>query len=202
MKKSIPTLAVWKTDEAKLKTSYRRLVTARLPVNLYSVRTHMQRRAATLLHGMDERSSAWEELDCFHLADDERGDRTSLHLGGATCGVALTNFPQRGLLAAVGSGTLFLTNVEKLSHAAQRVLCRIIETGRYTPVGDPYPRPVCCRIIVGTHRPLAELARIMIIGRALAELLGGISFRAEDVLNVLAEKESYRIHPSSLAAAS
>lgn len=202
MKKSLTALAGWKTDEAKLKSSYRRLVRARLPVNIYSIRAHMQRRAATLLHGLDERSSLWEELDCFHLADDERGDRMSLHLGGATGGVALTNSSQQGLLAAAGAGTLFLTNVEKLSHAAQRVLYRIIETGRYTPVGDPYARPICCRIIVGTHHPLIELASRMVIGWPLAELLGGISLRAEEVLSALGEKESYRIHPSSLAAVS
>ena len=200
--KKIATLAGWKTDEAKLKTSYRRLVMARLPMNLYSARAHMQRRAATLLHGMDARSSLWEELDCFHLADDERGDRTSLQLGGAIGGVALTNLSHTGLLAAAGNGTLFLTSVEKLSPSAQRVLCRIIETGHYTPVGEPYPRPICCRLIVGTHRPLAELARRMVIGEALIRLLGSISLRAEDVLSALEEKKPYRIHPSSLAAAS
>jgi hypothetical protein len=43
-------------------------VTARLPVNLYSARAQMQRRAATLLHGIDEASGSWEELDCLHLA--------------------------------------------------------------------------------------------------------------------------------------
>lgn len=162
----------------------------------------MQRRAAMLLHEMDARSVLWEEFDCNHLADDERGDRTSLLLGGATGGVALTNFSHAGLLAAAGTGTLFLANVEKLAPAAQRVLTRIVETEHYTPVGDPYPRPVCCRLILGTHRPLAELARRMLIGLTLVRLLGAISLRAEDVLNTLAEKESYRIHPSRLAAAS
>lgn len=202
MKESIEKLADWRTDELRLKSSYRRLVTARLPVNLYSARAHVQRRAATLLHGMDEGSGLWEELDCFHLADDERGDRTSLLLGGATGGVALTNMSHKGLLSAVGNGTLFLKNIEKLSQSAQRVLCRIVETGRYTPVGDPFPRPISCRIIIGTHRPLAELARKLVVSWPLADLLGQISLRAESVLDVLKEKESYKIHPSSLAAAS
>jgi transcriptional regulator of aromatic amino acid metabolism len=203
MKKEIATLVDRKTDEEKLKSSYRRLVTARLPVNLYSARgAHMQRRAAMSLHGMDAESIQWEELDCIHLADDERGDRTSLLLGGAIGGVALTNFSHAGLLATAGTGTLFLSNLEKLSPAAQRVLCRIMETGHYTPVGDPFPRPVCCRLMIGTHRPLSELARRMLIGGELVRLLGGVSLRAEDVLNVLEKKETYRIHPSTLAAAS
>ena len=144
----------------------------------------------------------WEELDCLHLADDERGDRTSLLLGGATGGVALDNLRHYGLLSAAGRGTLFLTHVEKLTYAAQRVLWRIIESGRYTPVGDPFPRPINCRIIVGTERPLAELARRLVVGWELAEALGHISLRAEDVLNVLEPKRFYKAHPSSLAAAS
>ncbi|MDT4953055.1 MAG: hypothetical protein QOJ02_1193 [Acidobacteriota bacterium] len=202
MKESITKLADWRTDASRLKSSYRRLVTARLPVNLYSARAQVQRRAATLLHGMDDGSGLWEELDCVHLADDERGDRTSLHLGGVTGGVALTNPIHKGVFAAVGSGTLFLTNIEKLSHSAQRLLCRIIETGRYTPVGDPFPRPIRCRIVIGTHLPLAELARRLVVGWTLAGLLGQISLRAEDVLNVLEEKGIYKIHPGNLAAAS
>lgn len=202
MKESIAKLADWRTDELRLKSSYRRLVTARLPVNLYSARAQVQRRAATLLHGMDDGSGLWEELDCFHLADDERGDRTSLLLGGATGGVALTDTSHTGLLAAVGSGTLFLKNIEKLSDSAQRVLCRMIEAGRYTPVGDPFPRTISCRIIVGTQCPLAELARGLVVSWKLAELLGNVSLRAESVLNVLEKKDFYKIHPSSLAAAS
>lgn len=202
MQDGIRKLIEWRTAETGLKSSYRRLVTARLPVNLYSAQAQVQRRAATLLHGMDEGSSLWEELDCLHLADDERGDRTSLHLGGAAGGVALTNLSYTGVLAAAGDGTLFLRNVEKLSQSAQRVLSRIVETGRYTPVGDPYPRPIRCRIMVGTSRPLEELARRLVVSWTLAQLLGHISLRAEAVQDLLEQKEPYRIHPSSLAAAS
>lgn len=202
MKESITKIADWRTDASRLKSSYRRLVAARLPVNLYSARAQVQRRAATLLHGMDEGSGLWEELDCAHLADDERGDRTSLHLGGVAGGVALTNQLHKGVFAAAGSGTLYLTNIEKLGLSAQRLLCRIVETGRYTPVGDPFPRPIRCRIVIGTHLPLAELARRLVVGWTLAGLLGQISLRAEDVLNVLEEKGIYKIHPSKLAAAS
>jgi DNA-binding NtrC family response regulator len=138
----------------------------------------------------------------LHLADDERGDRTSLLLGGAVGGVALTNLPHAGLIAAAGTGTLFLKNLEKLGHQAQRVLCSIIQTGRYTPVGDPFPRPVVCRLIVGTNKPLAELARRLIVGWRLAEALGHITLKAEDVLDVLERKDIFKSHPSSLAAAS
>src|SRR3954468_943675 len=202
MRESIAKLDGLGPDTDGIKSSYRRLVTARLPVNLYSARAQVQRRAATLLHGIDEGSGSWEELDCLHLADDERGDRTSLLLGGAVGGVALTNLPHAGLIAAAGTGTLFLKNLERLSHQAQRVLCSIIQTGRYTPVGDPFPRPVVCRLIVGTHRPLAELARRLIVGWRLVEAFGSISLRGEDVLGALERKDFFTSHHNSLAAAS
>ncbi|PYS48584.1 MAG: hypothetical protein DMF68_12645 [Acidobacteria bacterium] len=200
MKDSLTSLANRRTDVERIRSSYRRLVTARLPVNLYGAQAQVQRRAATLLHGLDEESLSWEEFDFIHLADDERGDRTSLHLGGAAGGVAL-NF-HSGLIASAGTGTLYLANLEKLGYRAQHVLCSLLRARRYTPVGDPFPRPLGCRVIVGTRRPLFELARRLIVRRELSEALGHISLSAEEVLSVLGAREFYTGHPGSLAAAS
>lgn len=151
---------------------------------------------------MGEKPSSWEELDCLHLADDERGDRLSLHLGGAAGGVALAKNLRAGLIAAAAEGTLFITNLERLGFAAQRVLSRIIETGRYTPVGDPFPRPIGCQLIVGSFRPLAEMAQRLTVCWSLAEALGAISLSAEEVVRALEERSGFRVHPGSLAAAS
>lgn len=202
MRNSITKLAEWKAETTQLQSSYRRLAVSRLPVNLHSATALLQRRAATLLHGIADGTGSWEELDGHQLADDERGDRTSLLLGGATGGVALTNFVGTGLLAAAGTGTLFLTHIEKLPPAARNVLCRMVETGRYTPVGDPYPRPIGCRIIVATARPLVEMARSYLVEPGLASLLGNVSLRAESVIGALEIKDSFKHHPSSFAAAS
>lgn len=203
MRNRITELGEWKADITQLQSSYRRLAISRLPVNLHSAPAHMQRRAATLLHGMADDSGSWEELDGRQLADDERGDRTSLQLGGATGGVALTYSNGSGLLAAAGRGTLFLTHIERLSPAAQHVLCRIVVTGRYTPVGDPYPRPINCRIVVATTRPLAALARSFSIEWQLVDALGHISLRAESVIRALeTSEELFKHNHRSLAAAS
>jgi DNA-binding NtrC family response regulator len=202
MRDSVETLADWITDETRLRSSYRRLASSMLPVNLYSAQAQAQRRAATLLHGADERSGSWEELDGRQFADDLRGDRTSLHLGGATGGVALSSKDGGGLLAAAGTGTLFITHIEKLAPAARHVLCRIVETGRYTPVGDPFPRPVNCRIIVATSRPLAALARSFAIEWEVADALGHIALRAESLVKAFKAEALLQIHPSKLAAAS
>src|SRR5918992_5205467 len=127
MRDRVEMLADWRTDTTQLRSSYRRLAASRLPVNLYSTRAQSLLRAAMLLHGMEGGAGPWEELDGQELADDTRGDRTSVLLGGTAGGVALPF--KTGLIAAAGRGTLFLTNIDKLAPAARHVLCRIIETG-------------------------------------------------------------------------
>lgn len=204
MRNTVTGLAEWRADITQLRSSYRRLAASRLPVNLHSASAQVQRRAATLLHGVCDglSSSLWEELDCRELADDERGDRIKLHLGGALGSVALTSLSGKGLLAAAGQGTLFVTYIEKLPPAARHVLCSIVEAGRYTPVGDPFPRPIGCRIIVASAQSLAQLASNFAIDWRLADLLGHISLRAETVVNALETPKLFKSQPSSFAAAS
>jgi len=153
-----------------------------------------------LLHGIAGGAGSWEELDGRELADDTRGDRTSVLLGGTTGGVALPF--KTGLIAAAGAGTLFLTNIEKLPERARHVLCRMVETGRYTPVGDPFPRPVNCRLIIATRQPLSIMARGFELEWEVADTLGHVSLRAETVIRALAAEEAFNQHPNTLAAAS
>ncbi|HEY0404941.1 MAG TPA: sigma 54-interacting transcriptional regulator [Pyrinomonadaceae bacterium] len=150
----------------------------------------------------DGSTGSWEELDGGQFADDERGDNLSLLLGGALGGVAFIPSLGRGLLASAGMGTLFLTHIEKLTPAARNVLCRIVESGRYTPVGDPYPRAINCRIIVATTRPLAVLARNFLIEWRLADVLGHISLRAESIISALETRDQPMQHAGRFAAAS
>ncbi|HEX8144988.1 MAG TPA: sigma 54-interacting transcriptional regulator [Pyrinomonadaceae bacterium] len=151
---------------------------------------------------MRKASGSWEELDGRQLADDVRGDRTALLLAGATGGVAHTSAGTRGLLAAAGAGTLFLTHIEKLSPAAQRVLYSIVEAGRYTPVGDPYPRSIGCHLIVATNQPLLTLAHNLTGAWNLADALGRIAFSAESIIRAFEAEAFYESHPSTFAAAS
>ena len=203
MRNVIKTATNSRADEARLRSLYRRLAASRLPVNLYSAQAQMQRTAAALLHGMREGSGSWEELDGRQLADDVRGDRTALLLAGATGGVAHTSTRSRGVLAAAGAGTLFLTHIERLAPQAQRVLLSIFEAGRYTPVGDPYPRAICCRIIVATRQPLMMmLAHNLSVEWRLADALCRIALRAEEVISAFKMEDLYETHPSTLAAAS
>ena len=202
MRDGLGTVLDSRADEAGLRSLYRRLAVSGLPVNLYSARAQWQRTAAALLHGIRQASGSWEELDCRQFADDVRGDRMALFLAGTVGGVASTQAEGRGLLSAAGTGTLLLTHVEKLTPAAQRVLSSILETGRYTPVGDPYPRSIVCRIIVATHQPLMMMAYNQALEWKLADTLGRIAVRAEKLINAFKAADFYESHPSTLAAAS
>lgn len=203
MRNGIETLTNSRADEARLKSLYRRLAASRLPVNLYSAQAQMQRTAAALLHGLRPGSGSWEELDGRQLADDVRGDRMALLLAGVTGGVAHTSARARGLLAAAGTGTLFLKHIERLPPRAQCVLSSILEAGRYTPVGDPFPRAISCRIIVATRQPLMMLlTHNLSVEWKLADALCRIALRAEDVVSAFKMEELYKTHPSTLAAAS
>jgi hypothetical protein len=46
------------------------------------------------------------------------------------------------------------------------------------------------------------MARDLVVDWGLADMLGHIALRAEDVIGVLEAEESFRAHPSRLAAAS
>ncbi len=192
-----------RAGEASLRSLYRRLAASRLPVNLYSAHAQMQRTAAALLHGMGQGSGSWEELDGRQLADDVRGDRTALLLAGATGGVAHTKTESGGVLAAAGTGTLFLTHIERLTPQSQRVLSSMLESGRYTPVGDPYPRAICCRIIAATRQPLmVMLAHSLSVEWRLANVLCRVALNAQEVVSIFEMEDFYETHPSTLAAAS
>jgi transcriptional regulator of acetoin/glycerol metabolism len=200
MKRSIENVFVRRTEEESLRSSYRRLSVSRLHVNVYSVREDMQRQGAALLHGLEDAPGSWEELDCRQLADDKHGERTSYVLGG-TVGVAvLDNLGKNGLLGLAGTGTLFISHFEMLSRPGQHALCQIVKSGHYTPIGDPYPRRIACRIIVATSQSIEEMARSFRISGEVEEVLGNIAIPAERIVDAFLAKANFNTHPSLVAA--
>jgi transcriptional regulator with PAS, ATPase and Fis domain len=59
-----------------------------------------------------------------------------------------------GLVAAAGSGTLFLDEVGELALDAQAKLLRLLDAQHYRPVGDPREHRSQARIIAATNRDL------------------------------------------------
>ncbi len=65
---------------------------------------------------------------------------------------------QEGLLGAVGNGTFFLNDIDKLAPAMQSKLLRVIETGTYRPVDATASLPTAARFLAATGVNLAEFA--------------------------------------------
>ena len=59
-----------------------------------------------------------------------------------------------GLIMAADGGTMFLDEIGDLPLALQPKLLRVIETGRYTPLGDTQERTVDVRWVSATHKDL------------------------------------------------
>ncbi len=64
-----------------------------------------------------------------------------------------------GRFALAGNGTLFLDEIGEVSPALQVRLLRVLQERTYEPLGGTRPERTDARIIVATHRDLAELIR-------------------------------------------
>jgi DNA-binding NtrC family response regulator len=66
--------------------------------------------------------------------------------------------PQRGLISAAHTGTLFLDEVEALSAKAQVTLLRFLQDAQYRPLGSSRSEDADTRIISATNARLQDLA--------------------------------------------
>ena len=67
--------------------------------------------------------------------------------------------PRQGLFEAAHNGTLFLDEAGEMSLGLQAKLLRVLTDGQFLRVGATVPRTVDVRVIVATHRSLAERVR-------------------------------------------
>ena len=78
------------------------------------------------------------------------------HLRGAHSGAT---HDRAGLLAEADGGTLFLDEIGDMPQALQAKLLRVLESGRYRPLGGGREHEVDVRLVSATHQPLVELIR-------------------------------------------
>ncbi|MEO5729309.1 MAG: sigma-54 factor interaction domain-containing protein, partial [Byssovorax sp.] len=64
---------------------------------------------------------------------------------------------QKGVFEEADGGTVFLDEIGELPLAAQAVLLRVLETGRFARVGAPREIAVDVRVVAATHRDLEAL---------------------------------------------
>ena len=91
---------------------------------------------------------------CGALPDGLLDSTVFGHVRGAFSGAVRDSI---GLLGAAGGGTLFLDEVDEMSPALQVKLLRVLQEGRYRPVGATEDVAADVRIIAAAHSDLKEM---------------------------------------------
>jgi len=112
---------------------------------------------AKALHADSRRAEAgFVSVNCAALPENLLESELFGHARGAFTG-ASTERP--GLFVEADGGTLFLDEIGEMTPALQAKLLHVLENGSVRPVGSTKPRAVDVRIVVATHRNLAQAAR-------------------------------------------
>lgn len=103
-------------------------------------------------------------LNCATLTEGLVESQLFGHARGAFSGAGGA---REGIFAQAGEGTLFLDEVADLVPKAQAVLVRVLEEGRYTPLGAAAAQPAPCRILASSQ---VDLEQAVAQGRFRADL--------------------------------
>jgi DNA-binding NtrC family response regulator len=95
-------------------------------------------------------------LNCGSLPDTLLEDELFGHERGAFTGA---HARRDGLIAQAKKGTLFLDEVDTLSHKAQVDLLRVLQDKRFRPIGSSAEREADIRVLAATNAPLDQLIR-------------------------------------------
>ncbi|MEQ8330856.1 MAG: sigma-54 dependent transcriptional regulator [Longimicrobiales bacterium] len=105
------------------------------------------------------RSSPWSDhpfvpVNCTALPETLLESELFGHVKGAFTGATAD---RRGRFALAGDGTLFLDEIGDTTPLLQAKLLRVLEDGRFTPVGADRTESTRARVLAATHRDLERL---------------------------------------------
>ncbi len=145
-------------DEAmtRLYALLERLAAADLPVLVYGETGTGKELAASAVHAFSHRAKhPMLTLNCAALQETLVESALFGHVAGAFTGAS---HDKQGLLEAANGGTVFLDEIGEMSPSSQAKLLRVLETRRFTRVGDVKEREVDIRIVAATNRDLKQEA--------------------------------------------
>lgn len=128
---------------------------------------------AEAVHTRSARASRpFVTLDCAALSPTLIGSQLFGHVRGAFTGADRS---REGVIAQADGGTLFMDEIGELPLDMQASFLRVLETGRYRPVGSQRERESDFRLVAATNKDLEEMARLGLFRSDLLYRLRGVT---------------------------
>ncbi len=108
---------------------------------------------ARAVHRLSRPDEPMVSVNVAGLDDSVFADTLFGHKKGAFTGA---DEPRSGMIERAGDGTLFLDEIGDLAPASQVKLLRLLQEEEFYPLGSDTPKQMRARIVVATHRNLAE----------------------------------------------
>ena len=132
-----------------------RVAMAAVPVILHGETGSGKEVVARFLHDQSPRAArSMVSVNCAAIPASLVESTLFGYERGAFTGAAQR---QKGVFEEADGGTVFLDEIGELPLAAQAVLLRVLETGRFARVGAPREIAVDVRVVAATHRDLEAL---------------------------------------------
>ncbi|HQU74259.1 MAG: sigma-54-dependent Fis family transcriptional regulator [Calditrichaeota bacterium] len=109
---------------------------------------------ARSVHFASQRKGNFITVNVAGLDDNLFSDTLFGHRRGAYTGA---DEDRRGLIEQAGGGTLFLDEIGDLSMESQVKLLRLLQEGKYYPLGSDVPKSSDARVVVATNVDLEEM---------------------------------------------
>ena len=109
---------------------------------------------ARAIHGLSGRTGAFVPVNVAGLDDTLFSDALFGHKRGGFTGA---DRDRPGLIEQAAGGTLFLDEIGDLAAASQVKLLRLLQEGRYYPIGSDLQKASDARVVVATNRDLAAM---------------------------------------------
>ncbi len=109
---------------------------------------------AKAIHQVSQRQGEFVAINVAGVDDHLFADTLFGHLAGAFTGA---DKPRRGLIEQAAGGTLFLDEIGDLNNESQVKLLRLLQEGKYYPLGSDMPKVSDARLVAATHQDLVSL---------------------------------------------
>ncbi|PRY64287.1 sigma-54-specific transcriptional regulator [Vreelandella songnenensis] len=111
-------------------------------------------RVARAMHQLSARANGpFMAINCAAIPEALLESELFGHGKGAFSGA---DHAREGLISQADGGTLFLDEIGDMPLALQAKLLRVLESGRYRPLGENEERCADLRVVAATHQPLRE----------------------------------------------